>query len=89
MFLPGFGINPILLILQLSIFTLPVVSWIVLYVKGAEARDLLFWGVYCRGHSYPGSLGSHYLCFEKQSRQAEAPVRGANDIAACAVATFA
>ena len=45
MFLPGFGINPILLMLQLSIFTLPVVSWIVLYVKGAAARDLLFWGV--------------------------------------------
>ena len=43
--LPGFGFHPILLILQLSIFILPVVSWIVLYVKGAEARDLLFWGV--------------------------------------------
>ena len=38
------GSNPIFAILSLLVLGLPVLSWIALYARGAEVRDLLFWG---------------------------------------------
>lgn len=38
------GISPVLSFIQLLVVALPVLAWIALYVRGAEARDLLFWG---------------------------------------------
>lgn len=38
------GINPLYSFLAFLILALPVFSWLALYARGAEARDLLFWG---------------------------------------------
>ena len=46
MILENLGINPVLILLQAGVLVgLPILSWIVLYARGAATRDLLFWGV--------------------------------------------
>jgi hypothetical protein len=32
-------------VLLLAVFGLPLLSWIVLYARGARARDMIFWSV--------------------------------------------
>lgn len=44
MVMDNLSINPLYAILPFVIVGMPVMSWIVLYFRGAEARDLLFWG---------------------------------------------
>ncbi len=43
--LENLGPNPAMLLLQLAFFILPpIVAWLYLYLRGATARDLIFWG---------------------------------------------
>lgn len=44
MTIDSIGPSPIIFILPFLYWGLLIVSWIALYVRGAEARDLLFWG---------------------------------------------
>lgn len=44
MTIDNLGINPLFGILPLLYWGLLIISWTVLYARGAEARDLLFWG---------------------------------------------
>ena len=44
MVMENLGINSVFTLISLLVLALPVLSWMVLYLRGADARDLLFWG---------------------------------------------
>ena len=66
------GISPVLSFIQLLVVALPVLAWIALYVRGAEARDLLVLGRHRRSDSDSGSTSRQHLCSAFEEKQDEA-----------------
>lgn len=61
------GFSLLINILPLLLLGLPVLAWIALYARGAEARDLLFWGAIAVVIPLLGPIAAVVFAFRLQS----------------------